>query len=154
MASLCRCKPLRDAKLHLSLACACSCSLSLSVPHCCCWQFPFKWKLMANKQEEAKANETQKRVSALRIPFLCVSTHAASELTRVGPSTDPCTGLGPDPGPALTLAPPSRGPGQARPLANFNNTCHNNSRATTTLPLPPAKNVSVSASITVACCIF
>lgn len=71
---------------------------------------------MANKQEEAKANETQKRVSALRIPFLCVSTHAASELARVGPSTDPCTGLGPGPGPgpALALAPPSRGPGHAR----------------------------------------
>lgn len=69
---------------------------------------------MANKQEEAKANETQKRVSALRIPFLCVSTHAASELARVSPSTDPCTGLGPGPGPAPALAPPSRGPVHAR----------------------------------------
>lgn len=41
----------------------------------CCWQFPFKWKLMANKQEEEEATKRKTkrktRVSALRIPF-CV----------------------------------------------------------------------------------
>lgn len=55
----------------------------------CCWQFPFKWKLMANKQEEEEAATKRKtkrktRVSALRIPF-CVLLHPrrASEFAHL-----------------------------------------------------------------------
>lgn len=94
-----------------------SLSLSLLLAHClshCCWQFPFKWKLMANKQEEATQTKRKSVCRLCGYLFVCVHPRSIWIDTR-WPGTDPCTGPSLGPGPGAGLAPSSRGPSLARP---------------------------------------